>query len=71
MFFKMANFELQTHMPMVIRAPWLKTSGSTTALVELVDMYPTGLELTGPKPGHAGSPRRFLGRAAPRRPGTA
>jgi iduronate 2-sulfatase len=45
----MANFELQTRVPMMIRAPWIKTSVgvSTTALAELVDMYPTALELAG------------------------
>ena len=35
---KMANFELQTRVPMMVRAPWLKSTGSTTALAELVDM---------------------------------
>ena len=47
MFCKMANFELQTRVPLVIRAPWLSAAaiGSTTALVELVDMCaePSGL----------------------------
>lgn len=49
MFCKMANFELQTRVPMMIRAPWLSTAavGSTTAMVELVDMFPTAVELTG------------------------
>ena len=32
MFCKMANFELQTRVPMMIRAPWLNTRGSTTAV---------------------------------------
>ena len=39
MYCKMANFELQTRVPMMVRAPWLKSTGSTTALAELVDMY--------------------------------
>jgi len=49
MFCKMANFELQTRVPMLVRAPWLgaKSVGSTTALVELVDLLPTAIELTG------------------------
>ena len=48
MFCKMANFELQTRVPFMIRAPWLTSAvGSTTAMVELVDMYPTAVELTG------------------------
>eukprot|EP01044_Picomonas_judraskeda_P029252 COSAG03_NODE_10053_length_675_cov_2.841085_1_plen_141_part_10 len=35
---KMANFELQTRVPMMIRAPWLTMGGrSTTAMTELVD----------------------------------
>ena len=35
----MANFELQTRVPMMIRAPWLRMGGrSTTAMTELVDM---------------------------------
>ena len=38
MYCKMANFELQTRVPMMVRAPWLKSTGSTTALAELVDM---------------------------------
>jgi iduronate 2-sulfatase len=49
MFCKMANFELQTRVPMLIRAPWLgaKAIGSTTAIVELIDMFPTAVELSG------------------------
>ena len=49
MFCKMANFELQTRVPMFVRAPWLSAAavGSTTAMVELVDMFPTAVELTG------------------------
>ena len=49
MWCKMANFELQTRVPMLVRAPWLgaKAVGSTRALVELVDLFPTAVELTG------------------------
>ena len=41
MFCKMANFELQTRVPFLLRAPWLRGSmggRSTSAMVELVDM---------------------------------
>jgi arylsulfatase A-like enzyme len=49
MFCKMANFELQTRIPMLVRAPWLgaKAIGSTRAMVELIDMFPTVVELSG------------------------
>ena len=52
MFCKMANFELQTRVPFTIRAPWLTAAslasvGSSTAMVELVDVFPTAVELTG------------------------
>ena len=41
-----ANFELQTRVPLLIRAPWLLRAtavGSTTALAELVDLLPTAV----------------------------
>jgi arylsulfatase A-like enzyme len=39
MWCKMANFELQTRVPLIIRAPWLQgAKGSSAAMVELVDM---------------------------------
>lgn len=49
MFCKMANFELQTRVPVLIRAPWLGPNavGSTTAMVELADMFPTVVDLSG------------------------
>lgn len=49
MFCKMANFELQTRIPMLVRAPWLgaKAVGNTRAMVELIDMMPTAIELAG------------------------
>lgn len=54
MFCKMANFELQTRVPLMIRAPWLQAAGSRSdAMVELVDMLPTALELAGLGPDAA------------------
>lgn len=46
---KMANFELETRVPLMIRVPWLPDTANTTstALVELLDVYPTLAELTG------------------------
>ena len=35
---QMANFELQTRVPLLIHAPWVAKGGSTRAIVELVDM---------------------------------
>ena len=41
--------ELQTRIPMLVRAPWLgaKAVGNTRAMVELIDMMPTAIELAG------------------------
>ncbi len=51
---KMTNFELGTHVPLIISAPGMKTAGQRSrAFVELVDMYPTLAELCGlPLPSH-------------------
>jgi arylsulfatase A-like enzyme len=51
---KHSNFELDTRAPLIVSAPGMKARGqSTPALVELVDMYPTLVELAGlPAPGH-------------------
>ena len=49
---KQTNFELATRVPMMIRAPWKKESmgKSTRAFAELVDLYPTLVELAGLPP---------------------
>jgi iduronate 2-sulfatase len=51
---KATNFELSTRVPLIISAPQMLSAGqSTTALVELVDIYPTLCELAGLKlPDH-------------------
>eukprot|EP00998_Keelungia_sp_KM082_P009174 NODE_5341_length_706_cov_1.423143_g5318_i0.p1 GENE.NODE_5341_length_706_cov_1.423143_g5318_i0~~NODE_5341_length_706_cov_1.423143_g5318_i0.p1 ORF type:complete len:226 (+),score=66.12 NODE_5341_length_706_cov_1.423143_g5318_i0:65-679(+) len=46
----MANFELETRVPMMIRVPWMSTMGQDTfGLAELVDMYPTLADLANLK----------------------
>lgn len=48
---KATNFELDTHVPMMIRTPDLALPGTPTeALVEHVDLYPTLAELAGLTP---------------------
>ena len=49
---KATNFELSTRVPLIISAPAMKAKGrSSSALVELVDLYPTLCELAGlPQP---------------------
>ena len=50
---KHTNFELDTHVPMLLAAPGHKPSQRTDALVEFVDIYPTLAELCGLKsPAH-------------------
>ncbi|MDF1825040.1 MAG: sulfatase [Verrucomicrobiales bacterium] len=45
---KSANFFLDTHVPLLVYTPTLKTAGETSpALVEYVDLYPTLTELAG------------------------
>eukprot|EP00966_Prymnesium_polylepis_P098884 2290015-Prymnesium_polylepis.1 len=47
MWCKMANLELHTRVPLMLRVPWLpKSRGqASTAMVELVDVFPTLAEL--------------------------
>ncbi len=48
MWCKHTNFELDTHVPLIISAPEMKARGGRTpALTEFVDIYPTLCELCG------------------------
>jgi iduronate 2-sulfatase len=48
MWCKHTNFEIDTHVPLIVSAPKMKARGKTTrALVEFVDIYPTLCELCG------------------------
>ena len=48
MWCKHTNFERDTRVPLIVRAPGMKARGkSTGALTELVDLYPTLCELAG------------------------
>jgi len=51
---KATNYEIATRVPLIVWTPAMKARGeSTSALVELVDIYPTLCELAGlPKPAH-------------------
>jgi arylsulfatase A-like enzyme len=51
---KHTNFELDTHVPMILSVPGIKTAGRRTrALTEYVDIYPTLCDTCGLKiPGH-------------------
>jgi len=51
---KHTNFELDTHVPMILSSPGMKSAGRRTkALTEYVDIYPTLCELCGlSAPGH-------------------
>lgn len=45
---KTTNFELDTRVPLIIRAPGTKAAGQpSSAIVELVDLYPTLADLAG------------------------
>ena len=50
---KANNYELSTRVPLILSTPQQATAGSKTkALVELVDIYPTLIELAGFNPPH-------------------
>ena len=46
---KCSNWELDARVPLIIRAPWITASigSSTMAFAELIDIYPTLVELAG------------------------
>ncbi|GAA4315641.1 sulfatase [Compostibacter hankyongensis] len=47
---KATDFENGAHIPLIIASPWQQQKGTvSTALVELVDVYPTLVELAGMK----------------------
>ncbi len=45
LFSKYTNYETSTHVVLMFKAPWLPPQPATSALVELVDIYPTLAEL--------------------------
>ncbi|MGE4489592.1 MAG: sulfatase-like hydrolase/transferase, partial [Kiritimatiellales bacterium] len=48
---KMTNFEIGTHVPLILRVPGRTSAGQTSdALVELVDIYPTLAQIAGLTP---------------------
>ncbi len=47
MWSKHTNFETSTRIPFILYDPRIDNSGETTARVELIDLYPTLLELAG------------------------
>ncbi|MEM8865244.1 MAG: sulfatase [Planctomycetota bacterium] len=50
---KHTNFECDTRVPLIVRDPRTQSTGSTSQVVELIDLYPTLCELTGvPTPVH-------------------
>tara|TARA_R110002049_G_scaffold2750_2_gene21772 strand:- start:652819 stop:656415 length:3597 start_codon:yes stop_codon:yes gene_type:complete len=51
---KHTNFELDTHVPLIVSAPGKRQAARTDALVELVDLHPTLSELAG-LPVHQGA----------------
>lgn len=53
---KATNFELDTRVPLIVSVPGLARAARSDAVVELVDLYPTLVELAGlpPHPGVEG-----------------
>ena len=44
---KTTNYEIDTRVPLIIRGPGVKVGGKTRSLAELVDVYPTLVDLAG------------------------
>jgi arylsulfatase A-like enzyme len=53
-FYKMVAYEGSAHVPLLVSAPWLAAS-VVTQPVQLIDLYPTLLELAGAPPPPPGS----------------
>lgn len=44
---KMTNYNIDTRVPLIVRAPGIPKMGKTEGLVELIDVYPTLCDLAG------------------------
>lgn len=44
---KMTNYNIDTRVPLIVRAPGIPKMGKTDGLVELIDVYPTLCDLAG------------------------
>lgn len=65
---KMTNFELGVHIPLIIRAPWMRASlgRETAVLAEMVDIYPTLSALAGRRsPTYCYAPHESLSLSLP------
>jgi iduronate 2-sulfatase len=50
---KLSNFELDARVPLIVRVPGLSQGTRVNGIVELLDLYPTLVEIAGlPFPGH-------------------
>jgi iduronate 2-sulfatase len=68
-FSKETNYETSTHVTLMLKVPWLPGQPATSALVELVDVYPTLAELCSlPAPSYLEGTSLVPLLANPRRP---
>ena len=44
---KHSNFELDARVPLIVKVPWMQGAQKISSLVELLDVYPTLMELCG------------------------